>query len=237
VSAAYVCLGDEAQALQTALQVHRSLAEPGTPVTVRAETLEGIPTLLSTAGPEFSGLRGFAMLDETCDPDLLFGGFTESLAQMLHTRYLATREAQGWRHGPRDQARRTHPAIVPWTELPAEFKDANRDQAAHTWAKLAHVGYELAELSDWDTATFTFNSDEVEELARMEHDRWSAYQVRTAARLPWRRKPHPDLVPWEELSDEERELDRAFVRSLPPLLAQLGYQVVRPGRSASASAP
>lgn len=237
VSSAYVCLGDEAQALQTALEVHRSLADPATPVTVRAETLEGIPTLLSTAGPEFSTLRGFAMLDETCDADLLFGGFTETLAQMLHTRYLATREAQGWRHGPRDQTRRTHPALVPWTDLPAEFKDANRDQAAHTWTKLAHVGYELAELTDWDRATFTFDDDEVEELARLEHERWSAYQRRTVSRLPWRRRQHPDLVPWERLSEDEREVDRAFVRSLPPLLAQLGYQVVRPGRSASISRP
>ncbi len=217
---AYVCLGDEAQALQTALEVHRSLKDPTTPVVVRAETLEGIPTLLSTAGPEFAGLRGFAMLDETCDAELLFGGFTESLAQMLHTRYLATREAQGWSFGPRDPARRTHPALVPWAELPADLKDSNRDQAAHIWAKLGHAGYVLSELTDWDASTFTFDDDEVEELARMEHERWSRRQAP--------RGEHPDLVPWQQLSEEERDVDRAFVRSLPPLLAQLGYQVERP---------
>lgn len=234
---AYVCLGDEAQALQTALQVHRSMADPTTPVIVRAETLEGIPALLATAAPEFSGLRGFAILDETCDADLLFGGFNESLAQMLHTRYLATREAQGWHHGPRDATRRTHPAIVPWAELPTRSKDSNRDQAAHTWAKLASVGCELAELTDWDALRFGFSDAEVEKLGRMEHDRWSAYQRRTASRLPLRRRQHPDLVPWEELSEEEREVDRAFVRSLPPLLAQLGYQIVRsPGSPVTSGA-
>lgn len=234
VSIVYVCLGDEAQALQTALEVHRSLKEPATPVVVRAETHAGIPTLLSTATSDFSALRGFAMLDETCDADLLFGGFTESLAQMLHTRYLATRDAQGWRDGPRDQARLTHPAIVPWTQLPAKFKDSNRDQAAHTWAKLAAAGYELAELTDWDAATFEFTDAEVEQLARMEHERWAEHQRRTAPRRMWRAE-HPDLVPWEALSEEDREVDRAFVRSLPPLLARLGYQVVRPDRTAAGS--
>ena len=230
VSIAYVCLGDEAQALQTALEVHQSLKDPSTPVVVRAETHRGIPTLLSSAEQDFSALRGFGLLDETCDADLLFGGFTESLAQMLHTRYLAIREEQGWRHGPRDPVRRTHPAMVPWSQLLPQFKDSNRDQAAHTWAKLTRAGYELAELSDWDAASFTFSKDEVEELARMEHDRWNAYQVRTASRLPWRRKQDADLVPWEVLPEQEREVDRAFVRSLPPLLALLGYQVARPDR-------
>ncbi len=226
-SIVYVCLGDEAQALQTALRLHRSLKDSATPVVVRAETLEGVPALLSAPGTEFAGLRGFAMLDETCDADLLLGGFTESLAQMLHTRYLATREAEEWSFGPRDPARRTHPAIVPWSELRAEFKDSNRDQAAHLWAKLAAADCTLADLDDWDAVTFEFADAEVENLARMEHERWERHQRRTAPRWVWRRAEHPDLVPWEALSEEERDVDRAFVRSLPPLLAQLGYQVVR----------
>lgn len=236
VRVAYVSLGDEAEALRTALQVHRSLKDAASLVIVRAETLEGIPALLSTAGSEFSSLRGFAMLDETCDTDLLLGGFTESLAQMLHTRYLATREVQGWRQGPLDQAGRTHPALVPWAELPTRFKDSNRDQAAHIWTKIAYAGYELIELTSWDALDFSFTDEDVEDLARMEHDRWSAYQRRTASRLPWRGRQHADEVSWEELPDEERDVDRAFVRSLPPLLAQLGYQIVRPERDVPTSA-
>jgi hypothetical protein len=121
--------------------------------------------------------------------------------------------------------------MVPWAQLPSEFKESNRDQAAHTRAKLAYAGYGLADLTSWDAPTFTFTDAEVEELARMEHDRWSAHERRTASRLPGRRRRPADLVPWEELPAEEREVDRAFVRSLPPLLAQLGYQVVPSGRS------
>jgi hypothetical protein len=233
-SIVYVCVGNEAQALQTALEVNQSLTDPATRVVVRAETHEGIPMLLSTAGSQFSGLRGFAMLDETCDADLLFGGFTETLAQMLHTHYLATREAQGWTHGPLDQAHRTHPAMEPWTELPARFKDSSRDQASHLWAKLARVGCELVELADWDAAMFEFTDGEVEDLARMEHERWCEHQRRTAPRRVWRAE-HPNLVGWEELSAPEKDVDRAFIRSLPPVLAQLGYQIVRPGRNAPTS--
>lgn len=220
---AYVCIGDEVQALLTGMTVHASLRERGVPVVVRATTADGLPTLLRTAEGGFHGLSGFAMLDESCDADLLFGGFTESLAQMLHARYLATREAQGWTYGAhRDSARRTHPALAPWTELAETFKDANRDQAAHTWAKLAAVDCQLDELTDWDAPAFRFTDDEIGRLAELEHERWMDRTRRVAGR-----HGHEDLVPWEALPEAEREVDREFVRVLPQLLAQLGFQITR----------
>ena len=42
----------------------------------------------------------------------------------------------------------------------------------------------------------------------------------------------PFLVPWEELDDSARELDRAAVRDLPRFLADLGYAVLRVSRHA-----
>ena len=233
ITVTFVCIGDEVQALLTGLTVHAALQDPSSPVVVRARTDEGLPTLLSTAEGGFSGLRGFAVLDETCDGELLFGGFNESLAQLLHARYVSARESQGWTFGPhRDPVRRTQPALAPWPELAPELKESNRDQAAHTWAKLAEVGCELAELTDWDAPRFTFTDDQVELLAASEHRRWMERQRETARRR-WfspSRAPHPDLVDWASLPEEEREIDRQFVRALPAVLAQLGYQVTpRPG--------
>ncbi len=229
VTAAYVCVGDEAQALLAGLTLHRRLAAQGTPVVVRASTDEGLPTLLRTASGGFAGLHGFAVLDQTCDADLLLGGFTESLAQLLHARYVAAREAQGWVYGEaRSVEHHTHPALTTWAELDEDLKDSNRDQAAHTWAKLAAVRCELAELTDWDAARFRFDEVETETLAEMEHRRWYDLERRTAARgRSWRRRPHVDLVPWDDLPEQEKDIDREFVRALPGLLAELGYQVVR----------
>jgi hypothetical protein len=39
---------------------------------------------------------------------------------------------------------------------------------------------------------------------------------------------HPDLVPWEELSESDRDKDRDVFRGLPGMLALVGYELVLP---------
>lgn len=41
------------------------------------------------------------------------------------------------------------------------------------------------------------------------------------------KKTHPSLIPWRELSEEEKEKDRDTVRSLPVFLARAGFQIDR----------
>ena len=36
---------------------------------------------------------------------------------------------------------------------------------------------------------------------------------------------HPLLVPWEEISEEEREKDRDAIRAIPRMLARVGYEL------------
>ena len=49
-------------------------------------------------------------------------------------------------------------------------------------------------------------------------------------------KIHPLLVPWEKLSDAERDKDANAVRTLPALLARSGYAIVsRSGSRRSAT--
>jgi len=72
-------------------------------------------------------------------------------------------------------------------------------------------------------------------MARMEHDRWCTERRgqgwRQGAERNDARKLHPDLVPWEELTDEAREKDRMMVRDLPAFLAKAGFQVERTDRA------
>jgi hypothetical protein len=44
------------------------------------------------------------------------------------------------------------------------------------------------------------------------------------------RQHHPLLVPWEQLSEEQREKDRDAVRNLPRLLETAGLRVRKIGR-------
>jgi hypothetical protein len=78
---------------------------------------------------------------------------------------------------------------------------------------------------------FSWQTEEVEWLARVEHERWVAqrelsgwqfHAVRDDAK-----KLHPDMIPYAELAEERKELDRAAVRDLPALLAQAGFALRR----------
>jgi hypothetical protein len=155
---------------------------------------------------------------------------------MLHAEYVQAREAQGWTYGPaRDDERRTNPALAPWPELAERFRESNRDQAAHTQLKLAAVGCQLVEFDDGDPTPFRFTDDEIEQLAELKHRRWTDFQ--TAQNSRWsqhRGEQHPDLVPYAQLTEQEREIDRAFIGSLPRLLTRLGYRIVRDADGAPA---
>jgi len=38
---------------------------------------------------------------------------------------------------------------------------------------------------------------------------------------------HASLVPWERLSQEDKEKDRVLVKQIPDILAHAGYTIVR----------
>ena len=71
----------------------------------------------------------------------------------------------------------------------------------------------------------------IEELARHNHDLWAQQRLqegwRYGAQRDDTRKEHPDLVPYEELSEAEKEYDRnAAVGTIKAILSR-GYRIVR----------
>lgn len=125
-----------------------------------------------------------------------------------------------------------NPYMVPWDELPEPVKESNRSQADNIGLKLKAVGCCLVPLADWDAELFKFIPEEVELMAEMEHERWSSERKRAG----WtykegpkniKKKTSPYLVPWNELSEDIKELDRNSVRALPSLLAKADFQIYR----------
>jgi hypothetical protein len=147
----------------------------------------------------------------------------DRLARAIHECYLREQGADGVAMGSR-------PAMVAWDRLSQDLRDANRAQARAIGAKLAAVGCGLA-ASTVDVDPFRFTDAEVEALARQEQVRW--YTERRAA--GWRyghvrddgTKLHPDLVSWDQLSEDDRDKDRDAVRNLPHVLASVGLMIVR----------
>ena len=122
------------------------------------------------------------------------------------------------------------PTDRPWAELDEDWREANRAHARDIAAALRRLDIELQPIDSPGAGLVALTDDEIETLARIEHDRWTA--DRTAR--GWTRGPrndegrtHPDLVPWEELSEESRAIDRALVRARPGLMARAGFALER----------
>jgi uncharacterized membrane protein len=146
---------------------------------------------------------------------------TEHLAQALHRIYLQAAIDSGETLGSR-------PSLRPWDELPQELTESNRAQARRIGERLAAIGCLMVPTFD-PSLTFTFTDDEVHLLARLEHERWLA--ERTAQELVHRPghddRMQPNLVPWDQLSDQARAKNIEAARGIPAMLAGVGFQVLR----------
>jgi RyR domain len=67
---------------------------------------------------------------------------TERLAENAHEVWAQRRMADGWRYGSRrDEAKKEHPSLVPYKDLPEEEKEYDRSAALETLKVLQALGY------------------------------------------------------------------------------------------------
>jgi hypothetical protein len=220
ISCAYVTANRDEQAFETALKLRRAL-DPATPEVVALSQPGGMAGLISdakTAGvlPNF---EVFGTFERVCTKEVLQGGSIEMMARALHG---------AWRD---EQLEKGKPAPL-WDELDESRREAARSQARDIPVKMRMIGCTIAPLSDWDAKDFMFTEEEVERLAKEEHDRWCNARYADGWTLSdsqdARRKLTPHLVPWENLPPHVADFDRNSVRAIPAVLASVGFQVMRP---------
>jgi hypothetical protein len=228
VTQVYVCLEDEVAALSAGLTLRRRLERDSVPVVIQvASEPDSMGRFL--AGGQTPGQAGrlvlFGLIEQTCTPELLVENTTETIARALHERWFREQVEAGFTVADK-------PTLRPWEELPGEVREDNRSQARDIGAKLAAVGCDIGLLDDWGASLTALTPDEVERLAEMEHERWMTARLQAG----WQPGPrddaarrHPDILPWAELSEDIREIDRFFVREIPVLLARAGFQIRRTG--------
>jgi RyR domain len=156
-------------------------------------------------------------------PEAVRRGDVEDMARAAHEAYVA---------GCRDRGDtpETNSSMVPWDALPEFKKEDNRDQAADIGRKLVAIGATVVPASGSE-ASFAFDDDEVERLARMEHSRW----LRRRREAGWSYAPekdedalkHPDMVDWDALTAESQAKDRVAVLEIPGQLRTAGFAIVR----------
>ena len=231
VAQAYVCADDERRALSTAIHLARRL--PAAPVIVQTTSSgESAGRFLGSGRtPETaSRIHVFGLIEETCSMELLLDPRNEVIARALHEEYLRHRASATGRPGA-DAANR------PWSELDDEWREANRDHAREIRSALRSIGIDVLPNDDAVERLLTLTDDEVETLARAEHERWTADRLRrgwTPGPRDDGRRRHPDLVAWDQLSPDSKEIDRALVRARPKLLARAGFALSRSGREGPA---
>lgn len=231
--AVYICLGDESEALTAALQLNRRLKALKIPVIVRMQTAGGLSMLLrdNPDGEAGNGnLHAFPLLEMTCTPESIWGGSAnEMLARAIHEEYIRNAIRRG-------ETPQTNQSMVPWNKLPASLQESSRNQAEYITAKLRQFNYDFDMTNDWEITPLQFTSQEVEGMARLEHTRFVEERLREGWKLgPVKdagSKISPTLIPWEDLSEMEKDKDRELVRGIPAFLTVAGYSLRRSGSRA-----
>jgi hypothetical protein len=229
LKAIYVCLDDDSLALATALKLDRQTITRNlrVPIVVRMTHDSGLATLLRVGERErdnFCGVQAFGLLDHACTPDLTHNCTYEVIARAFHEDYVQAELAKGVTPDG-------NPSLLPWEDLPEDLKDSNRSEAKHILAKLKAIGCDIAMTGALDSPLFEFAPEEIELMAKIEHERF----VKERLGKGWRyghtkdlaKKMSPSLVPWEQLSEEDKEKDRVSVRNIPKLLSMVGFQIYR----------
>ncbi|MDP4584623.1 MAG: RyR domain-containing protein, partial [Verrucomicrobiales bacterium] len=108
-----------------------------------------------------------------------------------------------------------------WNALTEQQKDVNRLAADHLPTKVRAIGLDPADGPRLATAWQSLDESQLDQLARMEHERWAA-PLRMAGWKPGprddARRIHNNLVPYDELDQGTKDYDIEQVRAVPMYL-------------------
>lgn len=145
----------------------------------------------------------------------------ELLARQIHEAYR------------QKQLQKGNKEVPVWEELADTLKYSNFRQARDAFERPRQLGYCVLEkevgIKAGKQEMLSFTPGEIEYLARIEHDSWMEERIRNG----WRygevkdvdKKLSPYLVPYEELEESIKQLDRDAVSNVIVLLSQTGFGV------------
>lgn len=191
--------------------------------------LQVLPIALSRSGfavlpAELTGaVGGRGSLGQRTVP-MVEDNLIEQIAEQIHLNYTEHL----------DPLEAALPANKPWQELGDQHRAMNRLQARENVVRLAARGFAVVRAVQLgDEVVHGLAEDDVERLARDEHDRWSRQKYAQGYRYgPTRNdesipKTHPDLVSWDDLDEATRDKDRDPIQAFISRIESIGLSVVR----------
>lgn len=125
--------------------------------------------------------------------------------------------------------KRKNTSVVAWEELDEAMKDANRWPADHLSIKLRTIGFDGSDMTALELASK--QPKILADLSEIEHRRWMAERFMDGWRYgPQRdnsRKIHHLLIPYDQLSDEEKQKDKDMILNIRNLVASPGWKKQR----------
>ena len=219
ITAAYVCLADDASTLGAAAMLQsllRSVDIAAPPIFVRLR--HGSAGAALGHGEGLDALIPFGDLRSVLEASEFLSDAPDAAARAFSEAYRANLPPDR-----RDDA--ANRSAYPWDRLDETYRQSTRDAVAHIPAKLASAGVDPAR---WRRAaglprlaageTLFATAAELEAMAELEHERWMAQRRMDG----WRRtetaekdqasRRHPSLAPYAALTESVKEFDRVFVR-------------------------
>lgn len=236
---AYICLDDDSLGLFCALTLHQFSSSRNSKFIVRMDHNTSVATLIADDQAGIGNIQRIYpvnLFELTANTSLILAGEEEILARAIHENYCRNERMKG-------QTEATNNLIVSWDLLKTrteknsgidgeKYRQSNRRQANFIWTKLVLIGCDIGPISDWDTTfTFRFSSAEIEQLSRLEHERWMTEKQNDGWRYGTERndaeKLHPSIMPYDQLSETEKEKDRDTIRQIPEILSLIDFQIYR----------
>ncbi|MHA2098591.1 MAG: NAD-binding protein [Candidatus Kariarchaeaceae archaeon] len=162
----------------------------------------------------------FGLISVVSNRTIIINEILDHFAKELHQSYLDEMSISS-------EDLSQYPALVPWSHLPVNYKNANRQLADHIAIKLR--SFDLGIYRDSHSPLFSFSENQLALLCPAEHNRWMINKILDGWTFSEKRddlkKEHPSIVPWEDLNQSEKEKDRVLVSQIPTILQKLGFHI------------
>ena len=173
----------------------------------------------------------------------------EDLALRSHEQWAYDKLRAGWKHAAkRDDAQKLHPLLKPYDELAEADKEANRVGCRETIKVIKALGWDFhnqgrqlkragtarggTSPSQWSPSPINLsgvrlNADVLamsERLAENSHDVWAVGKMKALAGTG---QTHPDLIPYDKLTDAQKQYDRKASTDTLKYLTMCGYTLIK----------
>jgi len=156
----------------------------------------------------------------------------ERLAQGLFETYKQRREDM-CKNDEERAALESDRSMRDWDELSPELKESTRAQADDIPRKLRAMScFMLNDTTRGEPLVPVpeFSTEELDVLSEMEHERFNAERLQRQWRMGPRNskvRTTPFLVPWRDLTQEWKDVDRVMVECVPRILQKNGWMIYR----------